>query len=65
MGVNMRRGDVGSVFTLKRSFIPCFHFFAHSFGHCVNSDVRSDQCQILEPTELLRVIKPYCCMTVM
>ena len=61
----MERSDVESVFMSKGSFIPCFHFFAHSFGHCVNSDVRSDQCHILEPTELLRVINTYCCMTVM
>ena len=26
-----------------------------SFGQSINSDVRSDQCHILEPTELLRV----------
>ena len=26
-----------------------------SFGRCVNSDTRSDQCHVLETTELLKV----------
>lgn len=28
-----------------------------SFGRCVKSDVRDDQCHVLEPTELLKVRK--------
>ena len=49
VSVYMGGGDVGVACD------PCSHFLAHSFGRCVNSDVRSDQCHILEPTELLRV----------
>ena len=26
-----------------------------SFGRCINSDVRSDQCHVLEPSQLLRI----------
>jgi len=52
------RGDVGVVTRVSIDegflFTSCSHF-AHSFGRCVNSNVRSDQCHILEPTELLRV----------
>ena len=40
------KGEQGS-FTL--------YFLLLSFGQCINSNVRSDQCHILEPTELLRV----------
>ena len=35
---------------------PLFYLlFFLSFGRCVNSDLRADQCHVLEQTELLKV----------
>ena len=43
-------GEVGGL-SFGVSFLSC----VCSFGRCVNSDQRSDQCHVLEQSELLKV----------
>lgn len=45
-------------YVLSGSVLLSMNYFfstGSSFGRCINSDVRSDQCHVLEPSQLLRI----------